>query len=168
MCVIIVKPQGVKMPNIYTLYKANARNPHGIGFCTPDRTFKTQNFCKFLDEIKKVGDEPCIIHFRYATHGSVGVKNCHPFEKDGLKFAHNGVLPIKAENDMTDSETAFQNIIYPAFKEYGYDTEEFNEAAESALMGTSSKFAFMYGDHIKLFGDYIKHEGCYFSNLYFM
>lgn len=47
------------------------------------------------------------MHFRFATHGSVRNRNCHPFRDGDLFFAHNGVLPYPSVGDRTDSEFAF-------------------------------------------------------------
>lgn len=45
-------------------------------------------------------------HTRYATHGSISFKNCHPFDNDNFILAHNGVLAnifdkMKAETKST-------------------------------------------------------------------
>lgn len=68
---------------------------------------------------------------------------------------------------MTDSETAFQNIIYPAIERYGYGSRQMDMAVNKVI--GFSKFAFLQGDRLKMYGDFIKQDdGCYYSNLRFM
>ncbi len=122
------------------------------------------NYQKFLDHLSMVGvEEECIIHMRLATHGSKCRKNCHPFVENGVYFAHNGVLPIQSVNDMTDSEIFFRRKVYPLVMKYGYESK----VTESMMMASagSSKFAMMYKGKVKLYGDYTKLNGVYYSNL---
>lgn len=163
MCVICYRPKGVKMPNMATLKKMYKRNPDGVGFCTPARTYKTLEFDDFAREIAKVGDEPVIIHFRWATHGSVKKSNCHPFSKGGVKFAHNGVLPIPSENDKTDSQLCFERVVFPAITHLGWRSKEADEIIENAACG--SRFAIMNGKDVELFGRWQQVNGLYFSNM---
>lgn len=164
MCVIIYKPSGVEMPSSQILWDCYRVNHHGMGFATPKTVFRTLSYQQFFNAIKAVKtSEPCIIHFRWATHGSVKRTNCHPFSKGGVKFAHNGVLPIESKNDMTDSEIAFRNIIYPAIQHNGFKSEE----ADRVISQTagSSRFAIMVGRDVELFGHWDEIDGCFYSNL---
>lgn len=169
MCVICVKPKGVEMPSneiIKAMYKANH---DGCGFCTPTKDYKGLSLDSFLREIAKVtADEPCIMHFRWATHGSVKLANCHPFyapEVD-LWFAHNGVLDIRPKGDMTDSETAFRQIIAPIVEKCGLDSEDTVKAINSVR--ECSRFALMQGDQVRIYGQFYERFGCYYSNLNFV
>lgn len=168
MCVIIIKPAGVKMPSKEIINAAYQANPHGCGFISPSVFYKGMSFDSFKRHLKHVPDnEPCILHFRLATHGSIKRANCHPFHRDDVWFAHNGILSIRPQGDMTDSETAFQNVIYPAIVKYGYGSEQMDNAVNRVI--GYSKFAFLKGDDVKLYGDFIKQDdGCYYSNLRFM
>ena len=156
MCVICVKPKGVDMPTneiLKAMYKANH---DGCGFCTPTKSYKGLSFASFMREIKSVSkDEPCIMHFRWATHGSVKRSNCHPFYdyQTGVWFAHNGILNVRPKKDMTDSETAFRDIFLPYIAEYGLKSDEARYTIKQVLANTSSKFAFMQGDDVQLFGN---------------
>ena len=163
MCVIIIKPEGFNLPSEQELYYAKVCNPHGFGFVTENRLYKTLNFGSFMREIKKVKrDENCIIHFRLATHGSIKKANCHPFQKGNIAFCHNGVLSIHPDGDKTDSQTAFDNILYPIADAYGIDSPELARAAKSIIGG--SKFAFMQDDKIVTFGQFTSHRGLLYSN----
>lgn len=167
MCVIIYKPAGVKMPSINTLMAAYKANPHGCGFSSPTLTYKSLNFSKFVNALALQNEsDPCLIHFRYATHGRVKLSNCHPFKRGGISFAHNGILDVVPAGDRTDSETAFLKYIYPAIRTYGWGSKEADRVIHR-LIGTS-KFAFMYHDEVKLYGIFLRQpDGCYYSNLRF-
>lgn len=68
---------------------------------------------------------------------------------------------------MTDSETAFQNIIYPAIEKYGYGSKEMDNVVNNII--GYSKFAFMRGDDVRIYGDFIEYkDGCFYSNLRFL
>lgn len=169
MCVIIIKPAGIKMPSQEILDAAYRANHDGCGFVSTFHFKRTTSYKSFLRELSKVHEsEACIIHFRLATHGSVKISNCHPFRRGNVFFAHNGVLSIQPTGDMTDSETAFEKYIYPAIAEYGY-ADSMKDYVISNIIG-GSKFAMMrLGDrNVKLYGDYIMQpDGCYYSNLRF-
>lgn len=171
MCVIIVKPANKLMPSETTLRRAMRTNPDGFGFCTPTRYFKTLNKAEFLHELSKVDEsEPCIIHCRYATHGSVKKANCHPFKGNGIFFAHNGILNVSPIGDMTDSETAFRTMLLPCIKRNGMDSPEFYDLCD-ALCGGYSRFAFLSGGELYVFGDFVHRsdstDSCLYSNLRF-
>lgn len=104
-----------------------------------------RSFKKHLQRVRE--DEPCIIHFRLATHGSIKRANCHPFNRGDVWFAHNGILNIQPMGDMTDSETALQKVIYPAIVKYGYGSEGMDVAVTKVI--GYSKFAFMQGGDVR-------------------
>lgn len=166
MCLLIFKPKGRAIPSETVLRAAAKANPDGFGFATPNKYMRSLDFETFYKHLKSVkDDEPCIIHARWATHGSVKKSNCHPFRKDGVSFAHNGVLRIDPIGDKTDSETAFLLYILPAVKHYGLYSREVSEIV-SRIIGTS-KFALIdeNGDS-KLFGNFTRLEdGNFYSNL---
>lgn len=152
------------MPSREVLFDCHTVNHDGMGFCTPNSVYHTLSYPDFNRALRTVhkGD-PCIIHFRWATHGSVKIENCHPFAKGDVKFAHNGVLPVVPRGDMTDSETAFDNIIYPAIMINGFRSEEADRIIKQTA-GTS-RFAIMDGRDVELFGTWYEIGGVYYSNL---
>ena len=171
MCVICYKPKGVKMPEKETLLAMFRANSHGCGFCTPTKYYKSLSFESFYKAIKKVStNEPCIIHFRLATHGSIRRANCHPFyDRDtNTFFAHNGVLNILPDRDKTDSETAFRHIFVPYIQKYGLPSAELQDTVMQVRANTGSKFIFMQGDEVVMIGDFQPFEGCYVSNKRFL
>lgn len=166
MCCIIYKPKGVQMPSLDTLAKIKKLNHNGYGFVSTGHFHKGLDYRTFLRHLSEVGDdEDCIIHFRLATQGSICRANCHPFEKDGVYFAHNGVLRTCPVNDMTDSEIVFRYQIYPdVIQRYGYGTKQADWAIRQ-ICGNSSRFAMMYQGEVRLYGDYKIVDGVYYSNL---
>lgn len=169
MCVICYKPAGVDMPDLETLRQAASFNRDGFGFCTPNSSFKTLFFGRFIERLKTVSkDTPCLIHCRWATQGSVKTANCHPFkdEESGVYFMHNGVLYAKERNDMTDSEINFRDFVAPAINQFGYGSDKADEVIN--LVRGSSRFAIMKGSDVRLYGDFIERDGCYYSNLRFL
>lgn len=163
MCVLIYKPKGVEIPSKKILRACFEANPHGAGFATPTSIHHSMNFKTIYKGLKCVPkEEHCIIHFRLATHGSIRLRNCHPFKIDSICFAHNGVLSIPVKNDMTDSETAFK-WLYPTIKKYGLESKELDNKVKQII--GYSKFAFLCGDKIKLYGDFRQIDGVYYSNL---
>lgn len=164
MCLLIVKPKGAEMPDIYTLYRAHLCNPHGCGFASTNDYYRSLDFEQFIERLEKVGkDEACIIHFRFATHGSVKVANCHPFKGEDIYFAHNGILSIKPFKDKTDSETAFRKYLLPAILKYGFHSSQLANEVENII--GCSKFAFLRDNDVRMFGQFYKVKDCYFSNL---
>ena len=164
MCVIIMKPAGKALPSNKTLFRCYATNPHGMGFATPTSIFHSMDYRDFFEAMRSIPvEDPCILHFRWATHGSKRIENCHPFAKGDVKFAHNGVLPIPSKNDMTDSEIAFNEIIYPAIVEHGFNSSRANEIIKQTA--GCSRFAIMQGREVKLYGDWHVLNGIYYSNL---
>lgn len=169
MCVIIHKPAVAKLPAFDTLCRCARLNPHGFGFCTPNRVFKSLSFDDFLSAVYEEDESlPMLIHMRWATHGSIKKANCHPFidPQNGLVFCHNGVLDVSPIGGRTDSETAFKWLLSPAFDRFGFG-RDFTKAVE--LVRGCSRFAFMNGQgEVRLYGDFIRYEGCQYSNSRFL
>lgn len=46
----------------------------------------------FAEEAKEVESATFVAHVRFASTGSLDVRNTHPFEQQGRLFAHNGVI----------------------------------------------------------------------------
>lgn len=169
MCVICVKPAGKNLPTKQDLKRMFDMNHDGCGFVSATMNYHSMNFEDFYNHLIVVPKkEACIIHFRWATHGSIGLANCHPFhdEKTDVWFAHNGILSIKPQGDMTDSETAFRKTLVPIIKKKGFESKALAEASCHIIGG--SKFAFMKDGRVRLFGHYEKYGDCLYSNLRFL
>ncbi len=168
MCVICYIPKGVETPSREIVTAMHRANSHGMGMCTPTINYKGMSFDSFYRHLRqRTIEEPCLLHFRLATHGSIKKANCHPFydgETDTY-FMHNGILDIEPRGDMTDSETAFRDFLAPEIKASGLDSDELAYTV-NYIIGYS-KFAFMQGDNVRLFGEFLKRYGVYYSNLRF-
>lgn len=170
MCIIVYKPAGCRLPADYVLRHCENTNPHGFGFATPTKVFHSMNRRDFERELKANAtvEEPCLIHCRIATHGSIKKSNCHPFVdlESGVAFAHNGMLDIKPIGDKTDSETAFLTRFVPVIREHGIESSEMDRAVDEII--GFSRFIFMNAEgHVRMFGRWYKSEfdGCYYSHL---
>lgn len=165
MCVIIIKRKGIALPNDEFLKQAYNVNHDGCGFVSSNGEYhRFLSFDSFLKSFHKcvTKDDACIIHFRWATHGSIRIANCHPFYKDGIYFAHNGVLPMyETANDKTDSQTCFENFLLPLIKRKGF-------CSEIDRIRSYGKFAFMKDGEIKTYGNYIEYDGLLLSNTRFL
>ena len=170
MCVIIYKPAGAEIPAKELLDKAYKRNPHGCGLVSPSVSYKGLSYALFESKLKRCKkEEPLLIHFRLATHGSVRRKNCHPFldKTTSTYFMHNGVMGWASPNkDETDSEWVFRKYLQPCITLHGIESEELKRLSSNIMGG--SRFAFMQGDKVLLLGDYTERNGLYFSNLRFL
>lgn len=167
MCVICYKPKGVNMPSKYDLRCMWDRNHDGAGFVSTRSSYKSMDFDDFYEHLSKVGkDENCVIHFRWATHGSVRLENCHPFSAGDIWFAHNGVLDIRPRKDMTDSETAFRDVIMPYVRENGLYSKRTKAVLDHVASG--SRFAILDRgrDRVTLVGSYVRYKGCMCSNMH--
>lgn len=114
MCIAVIKPKGVKMPNQPTLKNCFTSNPHGAGFMYSNgeelvikKGFMT--FKDFYDALinENISDDKLVfLHFRIATHGLKDGGNTHPFPVttnvqelrsvqshfNGYGMIHNGVI----------------------------------------------------------------------------
>lgn len=172
MCVIIAKPSATAAPKLDTIRAAIQTNPDGFALVWVKDghlvTFRTMNAdamtTYYAEHLRELNTAPFVFHARIATDGSKNIKNCHgwPTLNGHAAFFHNGVLPLKNRDDMTDSETFLRDIYEPIALKAGHKKAT---KAIRAIIGTS-KFAFI-GDNgeIKLYGHYIDRGGVKFSNL---
>lgn len=84
-----------------SLAEQSRRNPDGTGVGVFDERGRPRldkqpmaawQDAAFATEAHDLTGTTFIAHVRYATTGSLDVRNTHPFLQDGLIFAHNGVL----------------------------------------------------------------------------
>jgi glutamine amidotransferase len=84
-----------------SLSEQSRRNPDGTGLGVFDEHGRPQlhkqpiaawQDADFATEAHQMTGTTFIAHVRYATTGSLDVRNTHPFLQDGRIFAHNGVL----------------------------------------------------------------------------
>src|SRR5690606_3641678 len=119
MCIIAVKPVGVKMPAMATIENCWYNNNDGAGFMYDaggtvhiEKGFMSlkslKDALKQLEKSIDIISTPIVLHFRITTHGETSPGNCHPFpvteklpllqmtkSKASLAVAHNGIIDIK-------------------------------------------------------------------------
>lgn len=181
MCVIVMKPNGIDMPDKDTLYSCWITNPHGAGVSIVDKEHNTvwtkKGFMKFddlmdylneADKIYNLKNSAVMLHFRFVSVGKKCKTQCHPFPisyklKDierieynsEMTFSHNGTLFIKTDKGLSDTQ------IY-AYKHLPYMTME---DIEKDINGSFNRLCFLKNDGTyKLIGKFIKDKGCYYSN----
>lgn len=118
MCVIVIKPRGLALPEKELMKKCWADNPDGGGFAivrkddtiaTVEKGFMTfKSFYHYLTKYDIDNDDLVVLHFRYATHGYKSAGQTHPFpvskylsKLEELQFKsdtvvfHNGIIKMK-------------------------------------------------------------------------
>lgn len=124
MCLLTFIPEGVT-PDMSHFAVAARNNPDGFGFAILSQgrilTGHGMNFeqvANHFADMRSRHDGHAIFHFRWATHGSTNLNNCHPFflGDDSLSVVgHNGILPVKIPTGDVRSDTkVFAQDIMPA------------------------------------------------------
>ncbi|WAJ44171.1 class II glutamine amidotransferase [Mycobacterium sp. Aquia_216] len=84
-----------------SLSEQSRRNPDGTGLGVFDADGQPQLYkepiaawqdADFATEAHRLTGTTFVAHVRYATTGSLDIRNTHPFLQDGRVFAHNGVV----------------------------------------------------------------------------
>lgn len=140
MCIAVIKPKGIGMPDRETLFNCFESNPHGAGFAYNRNgithiikglmTF--EDFYSELDKHQLDINENVFLHFRIATHGLRDGGNTHPFpitksftemrktrqEYRGFCLIHNGVFHYSNqimksydENDIISDTMLFAKMV---------------------------------------------------------
>mgnify|MGYP000861196122 CR=1 FL=1 len=183
MCILILKPKKVSFPEKEILKQCFDNNPDGCGYAWIDRSGISHirkgflNFDKFYKDLSKNMEKimpfDTIIHFRFATHGSVVPGNTHPFpiscDINDLKstnlngrfkiMAHNGVIPSlshrakKTKNDLSDTMVFAKEL-----KVLGENNPNIKNILESG------KFVIMDRSGSRRYGKFIEDNGIFYSN----
>lgn len=176
MCIIVYKPQNVEMPAKTVWQNCWSANHDGIGLMYRDngkvqikKGFMTlESFENALENLKKKADLNAldlVVHFRFATHGTVNPGNCHPFPvTENLKrmqeveltatraLAHNGILHKYAPpKSLKVSDTM-------------YFISKNHKNLSRTLKDTDGKFILMTGTKTQVFGQFVQEGGVLYSN----
>ncbi|MBF6063552.1 class II glutamine amidotransferase [Nocardia terpenica] len=149
MCLLTFYPAGIA-PDAHALEIGAAVNPHGHGYAVATDagivTGHGMDARPVIEEFTQIRarylDGPALFHSRYATHGVVGLGNCHPFRLGGDRrtvLAHNGILPKRVHPGPYDrrSDTRIAAEEYLPRHPFGsLDTHQGRRGLESWL-GTS-------------------------------
>ena len=171
MCMLCVIPPNV-IPSREKLENSALNNPDGFGFAIVipsenrihvERTMNADaSISRFLEMREKYPQGYATWHARYATHGSLTVDNCHPFQvgvgNTQTYLAHNGVLPvIEPVGDKRSDTRIFAEDILPAI---GGVTALDNEQVWNILedFTTSSKVVILTVDPRAKHQCYLLHE----------
>lgn len=185
MCIIVVKPSGIDMPELKHCWD---NNPDGAGFMFASKGkvvvrkgfMKYEHLMKELKNIENVKDLTMVLHFRIKTHGEVSPQLTHPFVVSTNKdvelatrarvkraFVHNGIITGMGYQMKNDSDTSVfvRNYLAPLFLKMddGYRLTY----GEKKLMETilDSKGVLMYEDGTyDMFGAFTFSDGCMYSN----
>lgn len=108
MCLIIHNPKGKLIPSLF-IDNALCTNPDGFGIFWHDTgaveySMSDNHVATLLDT-----DRPYTAHFRYATSGPVGLKQCHPFHiDDTYALMMNGTIARLVSKKQVDTERLCQ------------------------------------------------------------
>lgn len=184
MCIIAVKPSHVPMPSDATISTMWRRNPDGAGFMFAHggQVYIRKGFMH-LDGFKKAlrqipANVPLVLHFRIATHGGISPGMCHPFPiVDSVKklksttyqtkvgIAHNGIIPIKPRQELSDTAEYIISQLSPLSKAL---PEWFKNAHALKMVenGIQSRMAILSGsgDLITIGKGWVEEAGIKYSN----
>lgn len=192
MCIIVIKPKGIKLPSKDIFRNCWNKNPHGAGFMFNEngkviikKGYMTFN--DFYNELVRTDEEfhlknrGLVIHFRIATSGLIDKGNCHPYPlsdsindlrdtyiKTEIGVAHNGIISFYNRKDKTlnDTQMFIKNDLFELFSldKMFYFNPIFQSMIERLING--SRFVFLNGN-----GDFVKvdnwhsDDGLLFSNM---
>ncbi len=162
MCLLLVKPAGQSVPYQY-LKNAQECNPHGSGIAFADgKTVRIEKDAKWnaediAERLEYLEENPVIVHFRYATHGSNTNDNTHPFKlPKRWAAAHNGIIDIKCKGDESDTRAFLRQNVVPAINHGASLTDQRILNLIGDTIGKHNKLAFLHGS-----GEYgIANEDC--------
>ena len=185
MCIIAIKEKGIDMPNEKILEAMFEHNPDGAGFMYAKagqvhirKGFMTYTaFKKAIDTLENVKELPLVMHFRIATSGNIDAGTCHPFPISNKRkvlrkidittdigVVHNGIIPITAPNNMSDTMQyiAGKLYYYQKLQQNFYVQKSYMERIEKEIQ---SKMVFLTssGDIYKI-GDFITDNDMIYSN----
>ena len=123
MCLLSFHDEGVTA-DYDTMSGGAVNNPDGFGFAvhTGDRILRGRGlefdrvYSDYLTAMRSGGVS--MFHHRWATHGAISKKNCHPFYVGGdsrTLLGHNGILPVSIPvGDQRSDTRLFADKVLPA------------------------------------------------------
>ena len=190
MCIIVIKPAGIKLPAIKTIENCWYNNSDGAGLMYAaggsvhiEKGFMTlKAFKAALKRLEKninVTNAPMVMHFRITTHGGTSPGNTHPFPiteklpllqmtkfKAPLAVAHNGMIDIKpSKKDISDTMEYVVSQLAPL---YQLKKDFYRQPAGKKLIYNFIKSKMVFLDaagRIETIGDFITgDDGLLYSN----
>ena len=133
---------------------AAERNPDGCGYAfVHDGATQVRRFLDwqrmwghYVDDWRDNPGSVFLMHFRWATHGSVALRNCHPFPLAmGGALIHNGVLGIEGLNkDTSDTKFLTKNIVDKLPQ--GWADQPWWRQVLTKYIGPNNKVAMLFDD----------------------
>jgi hypothetical protein len=157
--------------------KARRENPDGIGVMSESgvaRFLGRRSGKRAWRHIRGLAErgEPYGVHYRWATHGAVMLRNTHPFQQGAVHVMHNGIIDLTAEDATAeDSDTViFVRDYMPGSPDpvKGPECKPFYERIE-ALIGRGSKLLVMGESGVfKIVNEFagVWDRGLWYSNEY--
>ena len=185
MCVILVKPSGVLLPEKDKLENCFENNDDGAGFmfCRDSFVHIRKGFMKFTDFYTAYEKENfdrndvIICHFRVATSGGTCPENTHPFPASSqdeqlrkLKIctntgvAHNGILG-RGEGNLSDTMVMIKTVLADKYILNSISSPGILALLDSHL--STSKVILAFGDgRVYRLGsrDWYLDKGVFYSN----
>lgn len=118
MCIIVVNRK--KPLSRETFVNCWTENPDGFGMSyseggklhTVKRLIGMNEAFDIYHAVRQRAKGAILLHFRIATHGSVNIENCHPFDiNPSLAIAHNGVINIRTTGDQSDTRQFVKDVL---------------------------------------------------------
>lgn len=137
MCIIASSEAGRGIPSRMLFERMWRENPDGGGimYHHRGRVHIVKGFMDFesyyehieaLNKAINLTECDVVFHMRIGTHGSIGPENTHPFPltnkvknlralrfKADVGIAHNGIIPIKTEGNLSDTMQYIKDVAYP-------------------------------------------------------
>lgn len=178
MCIAIVIPGGIPLPDVEETQRCWDRNPDGAGFAYSDgaKLVVHKGFTYISDFQAALMSIPdtfqwAALHFRIGTAGGLTPQNTHPFPVSSnpghlqaldyecpAAIIHNGVLPLRPRRlDMSDTAELAALL-----------AESGNPAQAIGLVGKlvsgNNRLAYLTPKAYTLYGAWIAEDGRYYSN----
>ena len=177
MCLIIHHPAGHTVSR-RDFADITDRNPDGFGLMTAHagrlitaRTIGDVEQAYALYSQFAAG-RASVLHWRYATHGTVTLDNAHPFVlTHDVAFVHNGMLSVGTPDDDASDTAHFARVVLAPMARDNADalfTAE-TRAVLSPLIGTGNKLAVMDNQgRVSIFNraSGVDYRGRWYSNAY--
>lgn len=173
MCLIVHHPKGTVLTDRY-LADVTRNNPDGFGimYASKGRVLSRKTLGG-ADEIvrlyREVGaNRSCVLHWRYATHGTVSIGNVHPFHLTGcnVAVAHNGMLDVEpVDAGWSDTRQFCADVLAPLARAKALSGSAL--ATIGSLIGVGNKLAIMHGNgHVDIVNraSGVDIDGAWFSN----
>lgn len=178
MCIIMLALPETIVPDSHLLNSFSS-NSDGCGFAYINTDYlgrrrlkieKSMSFESFLKKyhraVKNNPYSPFMIHFRYATHGTVDTFNCHPFKVNhNLAMVHNGIITgVGTDTKKSDTQLFNDKILKHLPKDF-YKHEAYTLLLEKFLVGSKMVTLDINGDY-KIYNESVGHwkDGVWYSN----